>query len=68
MRGSIMAASSDAAEAARVKREQAERAETDGEVENVGHGGLRNWFQLRNMDSTRLKSRWRRMPTRVKKT
>ena len=44
-----MVASSDPAEAARIEREQGERPEPDGEVENVGHGGLRNWFQRRNM-------------------
>jgi hypothetical protein len=49
-------ATSDAAEAARKKREQDECAEPNREVKNVEHGGLRNWFQLRDMGLTGVKS------------
>jgi hypothetical protein len=61
-------ATSDAAEAARKKREQDECAEAYGEVKNVEHSGLRNWFQLRDMGSTEIKSRLGMMQPHVKKT
>ena len=63
-----MVASSDAAEAARIEREQGERPEPDGEIENVGHGGLRNWFQSSGYGFDRVKSRLRMTGPYIKKT